>query len=152
MKEWYLSLSQREQRIVMIGGGLFGVFLFMQLVLAPLEKSRIKAEKQVTKYQDLLMYVNENASLINSAQQTRGGSSGSLSQSINRSARSNGIKIASTRPQGSELQVQLEDVEFNALLKWLNKLTGNGLTITALDINAGEAPGTVSVRRLQVRK
>lgn len=55
------------------------------------------------------------------------------------------------QPQGDDLLVWIDEVPFNSLLIWLEKIsTQEGMRILAVDIAPADAEGTVKVRRLQV--
>ncbi|NTS75844.1 type II secretion system protein M [Catenovulum sp. SM1970] len=154
LKAWYGSLAKREQQLVLAASVVLIIGLFFQLVIGPMNDGAAKAQADLDKKQKLLVWVTENAAKVKAADAAgKSNNSGSLSQIVNGTARSAGIKITGTRPQGTELQVQIDTVEFNALITWLELLTSKqGIRITTLDVNAGDAPGTVNVRRLQLAK
>jgi general secretion pathway protein M len=53
------------------------------------------------------------------------------------------------QPQNDQLQLSLEDVPFEQLLRWLTELQSkHGVQLLQLDIAVSEVPGTVRVRRL----
>ena len=57
------------------------------------------------------------------------------------------------QPQGKSLQIQIEEIEFNKLVRWLDELTTRqGLAIESIDVSQTGKPGEVRVRRLQVAK
>ena len=154
MKQWFDSLAEREQRLVIGASIVFVIGLFFQLVWGPLNSSLDKAEQNLKNKQALLQWVGEKTAEY---QQLKGNSkstaSGSLNQIVNTAARQAGISIARMQPQGDSLQVQIDEVEFNALVRWLATLVQNkGLTIESLDVTATERTGAVRVRRLQVTK
>lgn len=154
MKQWFESLSSREQQLVLGAGIVLVIGLFFQLIWGPIHNRLDKAEMTVKNKQILLTWINEKTAEY---KQIKGSGkqvvSGSLSQLVNNAARRSNISLARMQPQGESLQVQIDLVEFNALVKWLADLTQNqGLIIEALDISNGEQPGTVKVRRLQVSK
>lgn len=154
LKEWYQGLAKREQQLTLAASIVIVIGLIFQLVISPINKYAEKAERNLTKKQDLLVLVKESSAKLKQLKASgQTVTRGSLNQIVPNSARNAGITISGTRPQGEELQVQLEQIEFNKLLNWLEQLsTKNGLRITAIDINAGDDPGTVNVRRLQLAK
>ena len=64
-------------------------------------------------------------------------------------ARSGVIKRIAER--GENIQVWIEPVVFNALLKWLNALDEKyALRVTQIDVSAAEKPGMANVQRLEL--
>ena len=52
--------------------------------------------------------------------------------------------------RGENIQVWIEPVVFNDLLKWLNALDEKyALRVTQIDVSAAEKPGMVNVQRLE---
>ncbi|WP_440903564.1 type II secretion system protein GspM [Catenovulum sp. SX2] len=154
MKQWFESLAEREQRLVIGATVVFAIGLFFQLIWGPLNSSLDKAQQNIKNKQALLQWVSEKTSEY---QQLKGNNkasaSGSLNQIVNTAARQAGISIARMQPQGESLQVQIDEVEFNAFVRWIASLVQNkGLTIESLDVTATDRNGAVRVRRLQVTK
>ncbi|KMT64616.1 type II secretion system protein GspM [Catenovulum maritimum] len=154
MKQWFESLAPRERQLVIAAGIVLVIGLFFQLVIGPLNENLSQAQSKLEKKQKLLKFVEEKTAVLkNSKSQTKRSVSGSLTQIVNNSARKSGIALARMQPQGASLQVQIDEIEFNALLGWLNELTAKqGLILESLDISQSDKTGAVKVRRLQVTK
>ncbi|EFI1549817.1 hypothetical protein BF304_004104 [Escherichia coli] len=57
---------------------------------------------------------------------------------------------AGVADRGENIQVWIEPVVFNDLLKWLNALDEKyALRVTQIDVSAAEKPGMVNVQRLE---
>ncbi|MCU4674385.1 type II secretion system protein M [Catenovulum sp. 2E275] len=154
MKQWFEALSEREKQLVVGAGIVFAIGLFFQLIWGPVNSRLEKAEMSVQNKQTTLAWVNEK---LTEYKQLKGSqkqvATGSLSQIVNNAARRANISLARMQPQGDTLQVQIDEIEFNAFIRWLADLTQNqGLTIEAVDISEAEKTGAVRVRRLQVSK
>ncbi|WAJ69845.1 type II secretion system protein M [Catenovulum adriaticum] len=154
MKQWFENLSDRERQLVIGAGVVLIIGLFFQLIWAPINNRLEKAEQSVKNKQVSLQWVNEK---ITEYKQHQGAdksvAQGSLSQIMSNAARRSNISLARMQPQGETLQVQIEQIEFNALIRWLAQLTQNqGLTIEAIDVSEADKTGAVRVRRLQVSK
>ncbi|WP_232824631.1 type II secretion system protein GspM [Algibacillus agarilyticus] len=153
IKQWYNSLAKREQNLINGASVVLLIGLVFQLIIGPINARAAKAELDVVNKAKLLAWVAENGSKYKAANRKVGGSGSSLSNIVNRSARQAGITISGTKPQGTELQIQLDNVEFNRLLKWLETLVEREqVRITMFDINADDKPGEVRVKRLQLAK
>lgn len=153
MKERWLSLNLREQRLV-IGMGLVVLFFILySAIWKPLNKGIDSATSKVSRYQKLQTLVHTETarykSLAGSGQASN--SKGSLSSVVNKTAGRNQIDIARMQPQGDDLQVWIDEVSFNQLLAWLEQLSSReNVSVKAIDIVNAEQPGVVKVRRLQL--
>lgn len=154
MKQWFESLSEREKQLVIGAGFVLIIGLFFQLIWGPVNSRLEKAEQSVKNKQVSLQWVNEKITEYKQHQGTnKSVAQGSLSQIMSNAARRANISLARMQPQGDTLQVQIEQIEFNALIRWLAQLTQNqGLTIEAIDVSEADKTGAVRVRRLQVSK
>jgi general secretion pathway protein M len=151
---WFYNLTEREQKIVSIGGIAFVVALFYFLIWSPLKQDLAKQELALAADKSLLVWVNEQA---NKASQLKRSSSsksfaGSLTQLVNSSARSNGISVSRMQPQGENLQISVDRVNFESLISWMDYLEQQGVVVLFSDITETDASGFVQVRRLQIGK
>lgn len=155
LKQSYLQLSEREQRLVLISAIVIVVGFFYWLIWAPLNQSLETDRKAVAAQQELLSWVQKNA---NRAIQLRGASgstrtfTGSLPQAVNQTAGRLNIAISRMQPQGEELQVWVDQAPFNDVLSWLQALEKMGVSILDLDIADANIPGQVKIRRLKLAK
>lgn len=80
--------------------------------------------------------------------------SGTLDGVVNRTAFNQKIKIARLQPQGQELQVWIDTVQFDDLLIWLASLADqHGVQVQVIEVaRENLAPGLVKVRRLQLSR
>ncbi|AWB68683.1 type II secretion system protein M [Saccharobesus litoralis] len=151
IKQWHSGLAKREQNLVNVASIVLAIGLIFQLLIGPVNDRAAKAQRDLDNKQKLLTWVAENSAKYRAASSSGGKSRGSLSNIANRTARQAGISISGTKPQGSELQIQLDSVPFNNLMKWLEKLVNQEhVKITMVDISASDNPGEVKVRRLQL--
>jgi len=155
MKAWWLQLNQREQHLVSSLGAVFVVFLLYSLIWQPLNENIEKGQQKLARQQSLLAWVNSETARFNAAKgsSSRRTSSGSLSSVINRSASSNNITITRVQPQGTDIQVWIDNIAFTQLLNWLEHLsTSEGVFVKAIDLTSGDESGLVRVKRLQLGK
>lgn len=152
MKQWWQSLQSREQQLVLILLPFIAVFLFYQLIWSPLNDGIDKAGSKLARQQELAAWVTTETARLkaSSGGQTKGWS-GSLSSAINRSARQHNITIARVQPQSSDVQVWIDNIEFNRLLDWFSVLANEqGIYVKSVDLSQGNSPGEVVVKRLQL--
>ena len=153
IKVWWQGINQREQRLVLVAGSVFIVFLLYSLIWQPLNESLAKTEQKLASRQVLLDWVTDNTSRYQNAKAMGKGnkSSGSLSSIINRTANRQQLTITRIQPQGDNVQVWLDSAPFTQLLFWLEHLANNeDLQVQAIDLAQGEKQGEVRVRRMQL--
>jgi len=155
MKAWWQQLNSREQRLVAVMGIVGIIFVFYSAIWQPLNNSLAEAKGKLARQQQLLTWVQENTALYQQAKRSGGKSKlrGSISSVANRSAKTYKLTITRMQPQGDDLQVWIDSTPFTQLLFWLEHLANNeGLQVKAIDLNHGDRPGEVKVRRLHLTK
>jgi general secretion pathway protein M len=155
MKNWWQQLQLREQRLVGGMSVLIGFFILYALIWQPLNKSITDRKLKIEHQQVLLAWVQENTARYQKAMRSGGTNSqgASLSSIVNRTSGRNAINIARMQPQGDDLQVWIDEVEFNQLLNWLGQLSmQEGLQVKNIDLSKADQQGVVRVRRLQLGK
>lgn len=152
MKQWWQNLQTREQQLVLVMLPFVVIFMFYQLIWSPLNEAIAAADKKLSRQQELVTWVNtETARLKASTGGQAKGWTGSLSSAINRSARQRNITISRVQPQGSDVQVWIDNIEFNRLLDWFSVLANEqGIYVKSVDLTQGNAAGEVVVKRLQL--
>jgi general secretion pathway protein M len=155
LKQYYQQLSEREQRLVLISGGLLVLALLYWAVWAPLTQGLAAQKKALDNQQELLVWVQQNANRALQLQGSTGQTvkfTGSLAQTVNQMAGRLNINITRMQPQGEELQVWVDQVAFNDVLSWLQSMENAGIRIMDLDVAESNAPGQVKIRRLKLAK
>lgn len=154
IKQWFLQLSERERALVAAASAITFVVLFYYLLWAPLHNAVNNQSTALESDRKLLMWIQEQSSraklLENSGQVNV--FSGSLTQLVNQTTRDANILVSRLQPQDEELQVWIDEVPFNALMRWLADLEQRGVVILQSDFSETNADGFVQVRRLQLGK
>ena len=148
MKLSFDTMTQRERRLVMIGG-LAAVLILIFGVLIPLDNSVAKARARVIQKQNDLAWMRSAAPMVAMAGPARQGGSGeSLLVIVDRSARESGLgkALAGSDPSGpGAIQVRLEKASFDALVGWLSRLSQqNGIGVDGASIDTTGTPGIVN--------
>ena len=154
MKTWWQQLNIREQRLVVVMSALISIFILYSLTWQPMNESIETSKLKIERQQELLTWVQESAQRYQQAKRNGGRSSGeSLSSIVNRTSRLEKISITRMQPQGDDLQVWIDEISFNQLLSWLEKLASrDGLQVKNIDLSKADQQGVVRVRRLQLGK
>lgn len=154
LKSWFTSISEREQKLVIAAAivGTLGIFYF--LIWSPLHSAVNTQQAALASEKQTLMWVQEQAGRAQVLRQSSRKTSfnGSLTQLVNQTTRNANIPVSRMQPQGEELQVWIDQVEFNTLMSWLEQLEKSGVSIMQSDVTEVDAQGFVQVRRLQLGK
>jgi len=141
------SMSERERRMVMIGG-VVAVFILIFGVLLPLDRSVAKARVRIGQKQEDLAWMKRVAPVLASEGPARVNNNESLLVVVDRSARESGLgqAIAGSEPNGpGSLQVRLEKAPFDAMVGWLFRLSQqNGVSVEGASIDSAGGPGIVN--------
>jgi general secretion pathway protein M len=148
MKLSFDTMSERERRMVQIGGALAAVLLIFG-VLLPLDSSVSKAKSRITQKQADLVWMKNVAPVLASSQPVQSSANGeSLIVIVDRSARESGLgsALAGSQPSGAGgIQVQMQKASFDAMLGWLSRLSQqNGIGVDGATIDSAGAPGIVN--------
>ncbi len=147
--DWWQSLQPREQQLVRWAGGVVGISLLYFSVWQPVHEYRESRQMEAAAAQQQLQWLQQKLPLIqgNSSAAARG--SQSLNDIVARTAPQYKINVSRMQPQNDQLQLSIDDVPFEQLLRFLNQLqTEQGVQLVQLDIANTEVAGTVRVRRL----
>lgn len=155
MKTWWFSRSEREQRLVLAAALVVAIGFLWWGIWQPQQQSLTQARASLAAQQGVHSWMQEQAQTLlqkQSGQQVRPVFTGSLSQLASSSSKRYRIQISRLQPESSgQLQLYLEDVDFNQLLAWLGYLQGRGVRVNAIDLVATDDPGIVRIRRLVLR-
>lgn len=155
LKQQYQQLNDREKVLVKLSSVVVIIGLFYWLVWAPLNTALAKNRSAVESQQKLYSWVQQNANKaiqLRSSGGSKGGFNGSLPQAVNQTAAQANIAISRMQPKGEELQVWVDQVAFNDVLSWLQRIEGMGIAIVEADLAEADAAGYVKVRRLRLSK
>jgi general secretion pathway protein M len=150
MMKWSLdSLSERERRMVMIGGAVAAALLVLAVVL-PLDRSVSKAHERVgRKEADLAWMRNVGPELAGAKPAvSQPATQESLLVLVDRAAREAGLGTAltSSEPSGAGgLRVRLDKAPFDTLVGWLGRLADqHGVRVESASIDGAGEPGLVN--------
>ncbi|WP_406732390.1 type II secretion system protein M [Vibrio scophthalmi] len=155
LQVWWLRITPREQRLVMVGGVALIIGILFWGIYQPMVQRAELAQNQLRTEKQLLSWVQNKADDIVAL---RGNGARALSplpfnQAVSSSARRFNIELVRVQPRGEEMQVWVQPLPFNQLVSWLEYLQQNhGVEAQFLDIDKSERVGVVDVKRLQLSK
>jgi general secretion pathway protein M len=149
MGAWLQSLSERERRLVTIGGAVALVLLIFAVIF-PLEGSVSKAHERIDRKQQDLAWMKGVAPQLAAAGPLvkPPENQESLIVLIDRSARELGLgpSLTSSEPSGpGGLRVRLEKAPFDILVGWIARLADqNGISVESASVDGTGEPGVVN--------
>lgn len=152
LKAWYLSLEQREQRILAVGAVFVMAMVLYLLLLAPYFNSRNRLQADILQRQTEVAWMGPATAQLQAlrGQQPSGiPANQSLLAVVSRSASDAGfsqvIKQAQTGNDGS-VRVQMQGVGFDNLIRWVGSLRRQyGISVRDLNAQKTAAPGNVDI-------
>jgi general secretion pathway protein M len=149
MRAWFENLSERDRRVVTIGGALALVLAVLAIVL-PLNTQISLARKRITTKQGDLAFIQSVAPQVAAAGPGAAGAANaeSLVVLIDSSARESGLgkSLASSQPTGDKgLRIRLDKAPFDAVVAWLARLSQqHGVRIESAEIETAGEVGLVN--------
>lgn len=144
---WWNGLQQREQKLLSILSVVGGIGLFYALVWAPLHQARDSQQLAATTAAQQLVWLQGKMPQLAAAPAVAGG--GSLNDKVSQTSRQFQINVSRMQPKDEQLDLMLDDVPFEQLLRWLQVLqTEHGVRLVQLEVSDTDESGVVRVRRL----
>lgn len=148
VKAWFLRFSDREQIALLLMTAVVLLYLVFLLLVQPMDRARERLEQNNLGTAAALQRVDGLASAIMAQRDAGAGSTRSrnLTGMLNRGAETAGLRISRLQPNNrGAVQLRLEAVPFDALLRWLHQLEKvEGLLIEELSVSQAGAEGIVS--------
>ena len=156
MRAWWEQLAEREQRLVLICGGLTLLAILYWGLWAPISAAAAsRAQQLVNTERDLAWLKVQAETVLAAGPQTAAGAidSGALTKVVNETARRHNITISRLQPQGNGLQVWIDEVSWSSLLALLEQLQrDHGIVVNSVDLARSDNGGRVKVRRLELTR
>lgn len=145
--EAFAKLSKRDQIAAVILVVFLIAFMLYSLLLMPLNTSVEKAKKQYQAEQSLLAWMKSQETDVLAARKSgnkpQASANVSLLTLVNNEARRSALALKRYEPDGdNKLRVWLEDVPFDVVIIWMNKLViDKGLNISSATVDAEQGRG-----------
>jgi general secretion pathway protein M len=146
---WH-GLKEQEQRLLLVAGVVFILFVLIMGVFKPLNASVEKAQKDRQQQAELMLWVQESVHKLKASTPKQASTANtSLSQIVNSSRGRYNINISKMQPTDNSLRLTIDSVEFNRLVSWLDELVNrHGVTIENVELSQDGQSGFVRVSRL----
>lgn len=150
-KQWYGSLSPREQRIVAIGSVVAALMLFVFALVLPLYSAAASLEERVARKSEDLNWMRAVAPELRAAGPAAASASGqSLLVVVDQSARQAGLgsSLSNIQPSGAAgggVRARLDNAPFDITVAWIALLQQrHGVTVDSATIDRASQPGLVN--------
>jgi general secretion pathway protein M len=156
LRAWWAGLAERERRVVGAGGVALGLILVYLLVWEPLTTARVQRELSLQAARAMAVQLEELAAVAGRAGRPAiQGKDQSLLAVVDQSRKASALTKPPSRlqPEGDNtVRIWLEDVPFDALVRWLGDLhTRYGVRVDNADIERESGPGLVNARLTLMR-
>ncbi|MCG9759194.1 MULTISPECIES: type II secretion system protein GspM [Pseudoalteromonas] len=150
---YWRGLKEQEQKLLIVAGVIFVVFVLIMGIFKPLNQAVSDAEAKLKRNHELVNWVGQSVNKLKSSSPAQVISGGNISQIVNNTRGRFQIDISKMQPSGESLRLTIDDVEFNKLVAWIDELTNkHGVKVENLDLTQGNLPGFVRVSRLVLEK
>lgn len=154
---YYQSRDSREQRIIQVLGVVIAAAILYWLIWLPSWHARETARQRYVTNQQTLAWIRDNAPAVRAAhgQKSRSGG-GELGADwfggISHSAQTYGLTLQGFTPNGDNaVRIQMENQPAAPMLLWLQYLQKQGVTISTLEMSAGDDSGTANLHAMLSR-
>ncbi len=147
LKNWYAGLNQREKLMIQILGIAFGLLLITLLIILPIKDYRAGLVNDRDALASQLGTLKQQVTTLK-AGGVNTASNQPLNQMVNQTANQYGLRLSNIqeRKRNQEMQLRLDDVEFDKLIQWVADLEQNkGLIVENLRVSKTDASGKVDV-------
>jgi general secretion pathway protein M len=165
MKAWldrlratWAGLAERDRRVLMVGAGALALILVYVAGWQPLTSARERRAAALAEARSLAVKLETLAAETTRRRGTGGatiaGTNQSLLAVVDATRKTAGLtKQPSIQPEGeSTVRIQIEDVPFDQLVRWLNDLqTRYGVRVDSADIDRVSGAGLVNARLTLMR-
>lgn len=151
MKQFWQNLQERDRWALILGGGAVLIYLGYLLLFAPLLNAVRDKQLEVLDKQETMQWMQK---VSNQARQLKGRTTTSNSQLLTlitqqlKQDPSLSFPYQLQQTSSGEIQLNFEEVAFNAVIEWLGKLADN-YQITLKQFNA-ERLNTAGMAKLQI--
>lgn len=154
LKEWWTTLTTREQQAVAVGGSLVFIFLVYVAIWSPLMTQTDLLRKRIVSQQKALLWMQSADKEIQKMQgqsqdKTQAVTPVVLLSLMQKQINRNGLEQSLTQLKqtgNDSIEVHFQKVEFDKFIDMLTTMMkGQAVSIAQLSVTADSAPGVVNV-------
>jgi general secretion pathway protein M len=151
LRAWWTGLAERERRVLGAGAVALGLIVLYAAVWEPLSAARAQRARNLQSARAMAVQLESLAPLAGrGAAAAQAGADQSLLAIVDQSRKASALTKPPSRlqPEGDDtVRLWLEDVPFDALVRWLGDLQMRyGVRVDTADIERESGPGLVNAR------
>jgi general secretion pathway protein M len=156
LKSWWSSLSEREQQLSLLSAAFLLLAAVYWGAWKPLTNQLQESEQQLKNARQTLTWVQNKATVLVQAgigKQGVAANNLTLIQIVNSSARQYGIKFSRVENKNQQIEVWINDIEFDLFVRWLTALNNQYfVAVLRTDFAKTGSQGHIKVNRLLLGK
>jgi len=149
IKNWFNELSEQDQKITLIAGGLVSIILVYLLIISPLNEGVNKLEIEVASRIKSDLWMSQQVSIIKSNSSIGSAVSGSLplTSIINSTTKKFDLAVSRRDSKSpNEMQVWFDNVSFDSFLRWVAEVESkHNVSVASVNIRSRENDGITSI-------
>lgn len=148
------AISEREKQLTLSSIGVTFVAAIYFLLWQPMSENLADSQQKLKRAEQTLEWVETNATKLIEAgvtDSTKTKARENLPQLINLTAKQNNISISRIQNRDGKVDIWINHVEFNQLVKWLTILQNKyQVQVHSTDLNNDSVQGVIKVNRLSL--
>jgi len=153
MKQWFLSLNERERMLVGGGGIAVVIMLLYAMVWNPVMQGVVEQQAALTRASKLLVWMKKSVADARGLQGAGAQAAGlrpgqSLLSLIDSTAKTSGFgaQVKRVKPEGeNKVQIWIDEVSFDQLVQWLETLEKRyGVHVASTTMDRSNLDGKVN--------
>lgn len=152
VKAWWISLTERDQYVLSIGGVILAIYLFYQLIISPLNTATVIKSRLYIDKKETLFWMEQQRIPSSQKMKLEGNLLSIFSTQLKKSSFA---QFPFQLQQAGESRVQLtfNEVPYSDFLIWLKLLNEEyPMAITEFNVEKTKTPGVVKLKLIAESK
>lgn len=149
IKDWFLSLDERDQKITIGGAIAMGFFILYFGLLGPINNSASSLQVEVRSKQKTIDWMKKQVNIIRSNKSGNGATVSNLplTSIVNNTTKKYSLPVSRRDSQSqNEMQVWFDNVAFDSFLNWASEVKSKyGVTIVSVNVRGRDRDGITSI-------
>jgi len=151
VREWFETLSTRDQIALMALLGALGLWLFVKVIFIELDGRRAQLSQNNQALAEQLVRVDLKVERLTTLRAGGGEQNLNLTRTLSQASEANGLAVKRLQPNSrGEVQIRFEGVAFDNLLRFLEQIEAvSGLSVLDASVSsAGQSGGVNATLRI----
>ena len=146
MREWFETLSTRDQIALMVLVGALGLWLFVKVIFIELDGRRAQLSQNNQALAEQLVRVDLKVERLTTLRAGGGEQNLNLTQTLSQASEANGLAVKRLQPNSrGEVQIRFEGVAFDNLLRFLEQIEAvSGLSVLDASVSSAGQNGGIN--------